>query len=362
MAPKVSFIVPCYNLAHLLPDCVNSILAQTYEDFEILIMDDCSPDNTPEVARSFNDVRVVHVRNEVNLRHLQNYNKGIDRCRGKYVWLISADDLLRQRYILEKYVTLMESHPEVGYVFCPGFGLRDREETCLLEYSCHGKEDTIFDGRKFLAKLLEGNSVIAASGMVRKQLYESYGAFPLDLPYAGDWYLWCLFALYADVGYFAEPMVGYREHQLNITNSIMEDRNRTWKGEGIAVAWRIKRAVEATEHSCLATDCDASLARQYGSSLAKFGLTHAEFERSLAEFGVSPEEASRIRPLSYLRGGDAAYANGDRQCAATLYGMALKHSPAHSETILKYALLHMGKIGDTIRKNLAVARRSAHPQ
>jgi glycosyltransferase involved in cell wall biosynthesis len=50
MDPKVSFLVPCYKLAHFLGDCVNSILAQTYGDFEVLIMDDCSPDNTPEVA------------------------------------------------------------------------------------------------------------------------------------------------------------------------------------------------------------------------------------------------------------------------------------------------------------------------
>lgn len=65
--PTVSFIVPCYKLAHLLPDCVNSILSQTYRDFEVLIMDDCSPDNTPQVAQSFPDPRVTHIRNDPNL-------------------------------------------------------------------------------------------------------------------------------------------------------------------------------------------------------------------------------------------------------------------------------------------------------
>ena len=79
--PKVSFIVPCYKLAHLLPECVGSILAQTHEDFEILIMDDSSPDNTSEVARSFGDTRVVHMRNKVNLGHLRNYNEGIELSR-----------------------------------------------------------------------------------------------------------------------------------------------------------------------------------------------------------------------------------------------------------------------------------------
>ena len=94
MNPTVSFVVPCYNLGHLLKECVDSILSQTYRNFEVLIMDDCSPDQTPEVARSFDDPRVRHIRNEPNLGHLSNYNKGIRMTRGKYVWLISADDRL----------------------------------------------------------------------------------------------------------------------------------------------------------------------------------------------------------------------------------------------------------------------------
>src|ERR1017187_9068685 len=112
--PTVSFIVPCYKLAHFLSDCIQSILCQTYQDFEILIMDDCSPDHTPEVVRAFQDVRVRHIRNHENLGHLRNYNKGIGLASGRYVWLISADDQLRRAYILERYVKLLAAHPNVG--------------------------------------------------------------------------------------------------------------------------------------------------------------------------------------------------------------------------------------------------------
>src|SRR5437764_14943821 len=113
--PLVSFVVPCYKLAHYLAECVDSILSQTYTNLEILIMDDCSPDNTPEVARSFTDPRVKYIRNEPNLGHLRNYNKGIKMSQGKYVWLISADDRLTCREALARYVTVMESNPKVGY-------------------------------------------------------------------------------------------------------------------------------------------------------------------------------------------------------------------------------------------------------
>ena len=86
--PNVSFVIPCFKLAHLLSECISSILSQSYSDFEVLVMDDCSPDNTKEVAQSFRDQRVKYIRNECNLGPLRNYNKGINLAIGKYVWLI----------------------------------------------------------------------------------------------------------------------------------------------------------------------------------------------------------------------------------------------------------------------------------
>jgi glycosyltransferase involved in cell wall biosynthesis len=61
MTPIISFVVPCYRLAYLLEECIDSILCQTYANFEVLVMDDCSPDNTPQVALSFQDPRVKYI-------------------------------------------------------------------------------------------------------------------------------------------------------------------------------------------------------------------------------------------------------------------------------------------------------------
>jgi glycosyltransferase involved in cell wall biosynthesis len=100
LEPLVTFVVPCYKLAHMLSECVNSILKQDYENFEVLIMDNCSPDRTPEVAQSFNDPRIKHIRNESNLGHIRNFNKGISLARGKYVWMLCVDDMLRSPHVL----------------------------------------------------------------------------------------------------------------------------------------------------------------------------------------------------------------------------------------------------------------------
>jgi glycosyltransferase involved in cell wall biosynthesis len=361
--PKVSFVIPCYNLAHFLPECITSILGQTYDDFEILIMDDCSPDNTPEVAQSFLDPRVIHVRNQVNLGHLQNYNKGIELSKGNYIWLISADDRLRKPYILKKYISLMEEHPEVGYVFCPAIGLINHEETNILDYSCHGHTDRIINGRTLINdSLLRTNSVIAASGMVRKQLYERFGAFPLDLPCTGDWYLWCLFALHSEVGYFAEPMVNYREHQLSISKAFMHEKNQERIADNIALGWHIKRAVEAAGHAWLIGGCEDLITDIYAGALNshKYGnnsMSIMAFEQSVQAFSRNAEEKRKIITRSCVLAGDFAFTHGEREHSATLYATALRNTTLCHEAFIKYILLRLGFIGDYTRRGIATARQ-----
>src|SRR4051794_18589574 len=88
---KVTFVVPCYRLAHFLRECVDSILHQSYPEIEVLIMDDQSPDDTGEVARKivadYPDRPVSYILNEQNLGNIGNYNKGIQMAHGRYVWI-----------------------------------------------------------------------------------------------------------------------------------------------------------------------------------------------------------------------------------------------------------------------------------
>jgi glycosyltransferase involved in cell wall biosynthesis len=166
--PVVTFIVPCYKLAHFLPECLTSILNQTYTDFEILVMDDCSPDNTGDVVRSFNDTRIRYIRNEPNLGHLRNYNKGLELSNGQYIWLISADDLLRAPDALERYVKVLEQNPRIGYICSAGMDLTEDGEMGVLKTYCQADCDTIFNGQSFIPKILSSSGILAASVMARK--------------------------------------------------------------------------------------------------------------------------------------------------------------------------------------------------
>lgn len=362
--PKVTFVVPCYNLAHFLGECVSSILSQSYSDFEVLIMDDCSPDNTPEVAKSFADPRVIHVRNETNLRHLANYNKGIKLARGEYIWLISADDRLRRPYILEQYVTLMDKRPEVGYVFCPAIELADDHETELLAYSFHGAQDSIFEGRKFLNKLLEGNTVVAASGMVRRECYEKVSLFPLDMPYAGDWYLWCIFALYYDVAYFSEPMVDYRSHNQTMTNLLMKGNYNIFR-DGIAVLTRIRDKSLIKGEDTIVMKCNDRLDRMITGYVNQIVLCNDnfikssvnEFEGLLRDYTLNDQR--KLGARFYVQLADYYYCSGETAEARRYYLRALDRDWRLMKVWIKFIFLAFGKLGVHIRTFISDLRRRA---
>lgn len=364
--PLVTFVVPCYNLGHLLAECVDSILSQSYRNLEVLIMDDCSPDKTPEVARGFADSRVVHVRNQPNLGHLRNYNKGIRMARGQYVWLISADDRLRCESAVERYVSLMEQHPEVGYAFCSGCALDDHREGGIIPSSLYCRSDGIFSGCEFLLDLLKGNFILAASGMVRKKCYEEISYFPEDMPYAGDWYLWCIFALHYDVGYFAEPMVNYRVHDLSMSNIMAQGQTGQITSDILNVPTRIKHAAQHLGKTAIVLRCRETIIDHYADCMAtrvirgrKSRITMEEFEEALAEFTSSQGEQKEIRWKVFSGAGDRFCWQQEYADSKKMYWRVLTIRPWMLLVWLKLLLLQSGSAGSKLREFLGVIRRRA---
>ena len=349
-------MVPCYKLAHLLPDCINSILSQSYGNYEILVMDDCSPDNTAEVAQSFQDPRVIHVRNQPNLGHLRNYNKGIGMARGEYIWIISADDRLRRPDALARYVEIMDAHPTAGFAFSPGVALQDGRETKILEYSVHGGRDQIFPGRELFRKLLKGNSILAAAGMVRRQAYEKVGCFPLDLPFSGDWYLWLMFSLHFDAAYIAEPLVNYRYHSAAMSNVLAQQDVSICSRNDLVLLWRIFGYVESLNDKELLLQAVDALAANYGDHLAskeyragsRASMTLDEFEASLSQHDTMHRK--RIRSRAFAVAADRYYWAGQLSSAREFCRRSLREDPRRVPVWLKYLLLRAGAAGNYARQ------------
>jgi hypothetical protein len=303
--PLVTFVVPCYKHAHLLSQCVNSILAQDYEDFEVLIMDNCSPDNTPEVARSFKDPRVKHIRNEENLGHMRNFNKGLTLARGKYVWVLSADDKLRSSHVLGRYVDTMEQNPRAGFVFCRSTELHEGEETGIARWADCGDEDTVWKEPNFLIRLIDANCIVASSVMMRKSSVEKVGLYPIDIPFACDWYLWCMLAMHDEVAYLAEPMVCCRFHEQSLTTQYSQDHTRICISDELTVLWRVGQQAGLEGNVVIRGACNAAFVlRAYHLLMAGLqnlspGMTADQFEEILQKRMQASQATAKIRTAVY---------------------------------------------------------------
>ncbi len=111
----ISVVMPVYNGEKFLREAIDSILAQSFEDFEFIIINDGSNDNSEGIILSYSDSRIVYVKNEVNLRLIKTLNKGVDIAKGKYIARMDADDVaLPNRF--ETQLKYFSRHPDVGIV------------------------------------------------------------------------------------------------------------------------------------------------------------------------------------------------------------------------------------------------------
>ena len=363
MEPKVSFVIPCYKLAHFLNDCVNSILAQTYGGFEILIVDDCSPDNTQGIAAEFKDPRVIYIRNETNLGNVRNYNKGIELSRGRYVWLISADDCLRSRNVLQRYVDLLDENPKVGYVFCPAIVFQEGKECGVLDWMAWpGDRDRILNGREVVRRAADWCPVCAPTGLVRKECYQRFGGFPLNLLRTGDWYLWAIFAMRYDVGYFAEPMAYYRDHTTNMEKTMEKEQTSLFFEEELLVRWLIKKEAEKAGIHDLSSDFCRGLATKYASRIVdkevqnwRYGRTWDAVVEEVREKASTQSEADEILhhmrilmpnffALAYTQSGTRHYQTGQLDQAARAFWSAISSNPRRITPWIYFALTELERV------------------
>jgi glycosyltransferase involved in cell wall biosynthesis len=365
MEPMVTFVIPCYNHGHFLPACVNSILAQTWTDFEVLIMDNCSLDNTARVAQSFGDSRIKHIRNESNLGHIRNFNKGIAMATGKYVWLISADDSLRDPRVLARYVDVMEGDRRIGYAFCRAVQISGDQEFGTAQWTDCGDTDAVWDGRRFLARLVQSNCLAMSSSLVRKECYKiTY--FPDEMPFAADWYIWCMFAMRYRVAYFAEPMVNFHVHEQSLTSTFNRTDVRICVSDEIAAISRVDSAARLAGISWLHNRCIESLATRWAKNVSRFGTTESA-KISEDDLGAivrqrisDPKDFDDIRSTAQIMIGDDYYWAAEYDLAAQSYLSGLQLRPWRLNNWTKYILLQIGTLGIALRRLVSEARGLSH--
>ncbi|MBK8508753.1 MAG: glycosyltransferase family 2 protein [Candidatus Competibacteraceae bacterium] len=150
--PRVDVVVPCYNYGRFLQDCIESVLTQSGVRVRILIIDDCSTDDTPEVGRQLvaQDSRVSYRRHEINCGHIATYNVGLDWVQSELFVLLSADDMLVEG-ALQRVADVFEKNPKVVLVY--GDAIKFYGEKPNLILSDLGASVDVRRGRDFVAQV-----------------------------------------------------------------------------------------------------------------------------------------------------------------------------------------------------------------
>jgi glycosyltransferase involved in cell wall biosynthesis len=213
-APRVSFVVPCYNYGRFLSQAIDSLLSQSVQDLEVIVVDDASSDETGEVIAAYaSSARVRAIRHERNLGHLRSYNDGLAIAQGAYVGLLSADDYSLERDAVARQVEVFERNPSVGLVYGGHLLVEaDGTVTTVLPFA----HDRVRDGREEFADLQWGNYITHSGTLLRADLVRELGPYDPRLPHTGDWDMWLRAAALRDVAYVAAPLYAYRMHRKNM--------------------------------------------------------------------------------------------------------------------------------------------------
>ncbi|NLS07923.1 glycosyltransferase [Rhizobium sp. P32RR-XVIII] len=217
---RVDVVIPCYNYAHFLEECVASVLSQADVDVRVLILDDASPDNTPDIATVLEaqDKRVTCRRHEANRGHIATYNEGIEWARGDLFLLLSADDYLLPG-ALSRSSELMRSKPNVGFTF--GNALIAEPDGTTRRLNPLGPNNVpqwqILSGSEFIRLSGATNIVPTPTAVVRTTLQKRVGGYRKELPHAGDMEMWLRLASHAGVGFINEDQAVYRRHASNMS-------------------------------------------------------------------------------------------------------------------------------------------------
>lgn len=214
----VSICIPNYNNEQYLRACIESALAQTYKDIEIIFVDDCSTDSSLSIARRYSD-RIKIFKNNSNLGQPNNTNKCIQLSGGDLVVILHSDDMLLPDFAT-KLVPILEEHPNVSMAVGERMLTNEKNElrriTPLYEHNC------IIPGIK-QARIFMMTSFLPCQVLLRRSTFEKVGGVDPRHIVNLDGLLWFKCALAGDVAYIQDPVSIYRIHR----NQVTSEYNRT---------------------------------------------------------------------------------------------------------------------------------------
>lgn len=201
---KVSVVLPTYNGEKYLAQSIESVLTQTYQNLELIIVDDCSTDGTPEIIRHFaeQDSRIRVIRNVENQKLPRSLNIGFRQAAGGYLtW--TSDDNFYEDNAIEVMVRALEQNPDCGMVYC--------DMTCIFEDGIKLSRPTLGIERLYV------DDVVGACFLYRRQVLETVGEYDPDMFLVEDYDYWLRVRQQYGILYLPQRLYQYRFHSSSLT-------------------------------------------------------------------------------------------------------------------------------------------------
>lgn len=219
--PRVSVLMPIYNGEKYLRQAIDSILRQTFTDFEFLIINDGSTDSSAELIESYNDPRIRLVHNKTNLKLIETLNKGIKLARGQYIARMDCDDIsLPER--LAKQVAFMDAHPEVG-VLGTGFYFMGSDGKLSYKVLFPIKHHLLRWGLCFYCPICHPSVLMRKDAIVKVDGYDP------EMFHVEDYDLWYRLSKKTKLANLSDILLYLRKHQDSVcsTNLLLHTENAT---------------------------------------------------------------------------------------------------------------------------------------
>src|SRR5829696_2546414 len=223
MAPKVTVITPVYNGELYIQEAVDGLLAQSLQDWELVVVDDGSSDSTPQILANFTDQRIRIIRQQ-NAGEACARNVGLDHATGEYVAFLDADDFYFPN-ALEDLASFLDTNPQYDVVFSDG-QICDEHDHPLMTLS--EVRPGIYTG-KILDKVVISSSVVTVPVCTmtrRSKIKEHSVRFDPNLVIGPDWDFWIQLAVHVNFGYLDKSTCKYRIHTNNISRTTASEKRK----------------------------------------------------------------------------------------------------------------------------------------
>lgn len=215
--PSFSVILPTYNGAAYLREAIDSVLSQSFKDFELLIRDDGSKDKTVEIIESYQDPRIHLLKSTERLGLFANLNSLMKESKAPLVRIFCQDDILEPK-CLEREKEFFQIHPEIGMSYCKSQSINalgvTKSQVLVIDLPSVIQPELSIQ-HFFYHGCIPGN---LSTVCLRKEVYDQWGPFNATLKVSGDYELWSRICAHRPLGIIHEALVRLRQHEERLSN------------------------------------------------------------------------------------------------------------------------------------------------